>query len=149
MSEIIQRVKSNTIDAMRAGEKSRLVVLRNITAAFKQIEIDERIELDDSRALSVLDKMCKQRRESSEQYAAAGREDLLAQEQSELLILQEFMPVQLSDSELETLIDDALASSGAASMKEMGKVMGILKPQLAGRADISSVSAKIKAKLSA
>lgn len=149
MSEIIQRIKSSTIEAMRAGEKSRLTVLRSISAAFKQIEIDERIELDDTRALAVLDKMCKQRRESSEQYAAAGRDDLLAQEQSELVILQEFMPAQLSESELDSMIDEALASSGAASIKEMGKVMGILKPKLAGRADMSAVSAAIKAKLSA
>ena len=149
MSELIQRIKSNTIDAMRAGEKSRLTVLRTISAAFKQIEIDERIELDDTRALAVLDKMCKQRRESSEQYAAAGRDDLLAQEQSELVILQEFMPAQVSESELDSMIDDALASTGAASIKEMGKVMGILKPKLAGRADMSAVSAAIKAKLSA
>ncbi len=148
MSEIIQRVKSSTIEAMRAGEKSRLVVLRNISAAFKQIEVDERIELDDARALTVLDKMCKQRRESSEQYAAAGREDLLVQEQAELVILQEFMPAQLSTSELDKLIDEALANSGASSLKEMGKVMGVLKPQLAGRADMSAVSAAIKAKLS-
>lgn len=149
MSELIQCIKSNTIDAMRAGEKSRLTVLRTISAAFKQIEIDERIELDDTRALAVLDKMCKQRRESSEQYAAAGRDDLLAQEQSELVILQEFMPAQVSESELDSMIDDALASTGAASIKEMGKVMGILKPKLAGRADMSAVSAAIKAKLSA
>lgn len=149
MSEIIQRIKTCTVEAMRAGEKSRLVVLRSISAAFKQIEIDERIEIDDARALAVLDKMCKQRRESSEQYAAAGRDDLLAQEQAELLILQEFMPAQLSESELDTLIDEALSKTGASSIKEMGKVMGILKPQLAGRADMSSVSAAIKAKLSA
>lgn len=149
MSEIIQRIKSSTIEAMRAGEKSRLTVLRSISAAFKQIEIDERIELDDARALAVLDKMCKQRRESSEQYTAAGRDDLLAQEQSELVILQEFMPAQLSESELDSMIDEALASTGAASIKEMGKVMGILKPKLAGRADMSAVSAAIKAKLSA
>ena len=149
MSEIIQRIKSSTIEAMRAGEKSRLTVLRSISAAFKQIEIDERIELDDTRALAVLDKMCKQRRESSEQYAAAGRDDLLAQEQSELVILQEFMPAQVSESELDSMIDEALASTGAASIKEMGKVMGILKPKLAGRADMSAVSAAIKAKLSA
>jgi len=149
MSEIIQRVKTSTIESMRAGEKSRLVVLRSISAAFKQIEIDERIELDDARALAVLDKMCKQRRESSEQYAAAGRDDLLAQEQAELLILQEFMPAQLSESELDNMIDEALVKTGASSIKEMGKVMGMLKPQLAGRADMSSVSAAIKAKLSA
>ncbi len=149
MSDIIQRIKTSTIEAMRAGDKPRLTVLRSISAAFKQIEIDERIELDDARALAVLDKMCKQRRESSEQYAAAGREDLLAQEQSELVILQEFMPAQLSEAELSNLIDEALTSSGASSLKEMGKVMGLLKPQLAGRADMSAVSAAIKAKLGA
>lgn len=147
MSEIIKRIKSSTIEAMRAGEKSRLIVLRTMSAAFKQIEIDERIELDDTRALAVLDKMCKQRRESSEQYAAAGRDDLLAQEQSELVIIQEYMPAQLSESELDSMISEAIASTGAASIKEMGKVMGILKPQLAGRADMSAVSAAIKAKL--
>ena len=147
MSEIIKRIKSSTIEAMRAGEKSRLIVLRTMSAAFKQIEIDERIELDDTRALAVLDKMCKQRRESSEQYAAAGRDDLLAQEQSELVIIQEYMPAQLSESELDSMISEAIASTGAASIKEMGKVMGILKPQLAGRADMSAVSAAVKAKL--
>ncbi len=149
MSEIIQRIKASTIDAMRAKDKSRLTVLRSASAAFKQIEIDERIELDDTRALAVLDKMCKQRRESSEQYAAANREDLLAQEQSELVILQEFMPAQLSEAELSDLIDEAITASGASSLKEMGKVMGLLKPQLAGRADMSAVSAAIKAKLGA
>lgn len=149
MSEIIQRIKASTIDAMRAKDKSRLTVLRSASAAFKQIEIDERIELDDTRALAVLDKMCKQRRESSEQYAAANREDLLAQEQSELVILQAFMPAQLSEAELSDLIDEAITASGASSLKEMGKVMGLLKPQLAGRADMSAVSAAIKAKLGA
>jgi len=148
MSDIIQRIKSSTIEAMRAGDKPRLVVLRSISAAFKQIEIDERIEVDDTRALAVLDKMCKQRRESSEQYAAAGRDDLLAQEQAELIILQEFMPAQLSEDELDALIVGAVSSTGASSIKDMGKVMGLLKPQLAGRADMSSVSAAIKAKLS-
>ncbi|MGB0866346.1 MAG: GatB/YqeY domain-containing protein [Granulosicoccaceae bacterium] len=149
MSEIIQRIKTSTIEAMRAGDKPRLTMLRSMSAAFKQIEVDERIELDDTRALAVLDKMCKQRRESSEQFAAAGRDDLLAQEQAELVILQEFMPAQLSEAELDSLIDEALTSTGAASIKEMGKVMGLLKPQLAGRADMSAVSAAIKAKLSA
>lgn len=149
MSEIIQRIKTGTVEAMRAGDKPRLSMLRSISAAFKQIEVDERIELDDARALAVLDKMCKQRRESSEQFAAAGRDDLLAQEQAELVILQEFMPAQLSAAELDAMIDAALASTGAASIKDMGKVMGSLKPQLAGRADMSAVSAAIKTKLNA
>ena len=147
MSELKERIKSSTIATMKAGEKSRLGVLRDISAAFKQVEIDERIELDDDRALALLDKMCKQRRESSEQFAAAGRDDLLAQEQAELVIIQEFMPAQLDEGELNALIDEALSQTGAESLKDMGKVMGKLKPQLAGRADMSVVSGMIRSKL--
>ncbi|MFT7556913.1 MAG: hypothetical protein ACI9LO_003246, partial [Planctomycetota bacterium] len=113
-----------------------------------QIEVDERIELDDARILVVLDKMAKQRRESISQFANAGRDDLIAIEEAELLIIKEFLPEALSDEEIGQRVEAAIADSGAASIKEMGKVMGILKPQLQGRADMGKVSQLIKARLS-
>jgi uncharacterized protein YqeY len=136
-------------DAMRAGDKRRLGVIRLINAAIKQREVDERIELDDSQVTSVLDKMAKQRRESIEQYEKAGRNDLAEQEQFELDILKSYLPEQLSETEIEALIESAIAATGAATIKDMGKVMGQLKPKLAGRADMGAVGARIKAKLSA
>lgn len=135
--------------AMKGGDKSRLGVIRLMLSAIKQIEVDERIELDDSRILAVLDKMIKQRRESASQYEQAGRDDLLQQENYEIGVLQEFMPAALSDHEIEAMIDAAIASSGASSIKDMGKVMGLLKPQLQGRADMGTVSNKIKSRLNA
>ena len=140
---ILQEVK----DAMRAKDKPRLATLRLITAAIKQQEVDERIELNDTQVLALLDKMCKQRRESISQFEKAGRDDLIAQEVSELDIIQTYLPEQLSDNEITVLIDAAMTATGAASIKDMGKVMGKLKPELQGRADMSAVSAMIKAKL--
>ncbi|MCK5639397.1 MAG: GatB/YqeY domain-containing protein [Gammaproteobacteria bacterium] len=144
-----QRITDDVKTAMRAKDKARLGTLRLITSAIKQIEVDERIELDDSRVLVVLDKMVKQRRDSISQFRDAGREELVEIEEQELVIIQEYMPAALSEEELSALIDEAISASGAASMQEMGKVMGILKPKVQGRADMGAVSATIKAKLSA
>lgn len=134
--------------AMRAGDKRRLGVIRLINAAIKQREVDERIELDDTQVTTVLDKMAKQRRESIEQYQKAGRDDLADQENFELEVLKSYLPEQLDDAEIDALIADAIATTGASSMKDMGKVMGQLKAKLAGRADMGAVSGKIKAQLS-
>lgn len=141
------RIQQAVKDAMRGGDKRRLGTARLITAAIKQREVDERIELDDEQIVLVLDKMCKQRRESLEQYRKANREDLAEQEEYELGVLKEFLPEPLSDAEIDALIDAAVAETGAAGIKDMGKVMGILKPQLQGRADMGAVSARIKARL--
>ena len=135
--------------AMKGGDKKRLGVIRLVLAAIKQIEVDERIELDDDRVLAVLDKMVKQRRESISQYKEAGRDDLWEQEEYEVSILQDFLPEALSDDEIDQLITKAIAETGAASIKDIGKVMGILKPQMQGRADMGAVSGKIKAQLNA
>ncbi len=134
--------------AMRAKEKAKLATIRMILAEFKRIEVDERIEVDDTRALAILDKMSKQRKESIKQFEAASRDDLAQVEKDELVVIGEFLPEQLTDDEIAALISDAIASTGAASMADMGKVMGILKPQLQGRADMGAVSGKIKAALS-
>ncbi|TGG92491.1 GatB/YqeY domain-containing protein [Natronospirillum operosum] len=134
-------------DAMRAKDKARLGVLRMILADIKRVEVDERIELDDARVLAVLDKMQKQRRDSFEQFEAAGRQDLADTEKAELEVIAQFLPAALSESELNELIDSALAATGAASMADMGKVMGVLKPQVQGRADMGQVSQQVKARL--
>jgi uncharacterized protein YqeY len=134
-------------DAMRGGDKPRLGVIRLILAAVKQREVDERIELDDAQFTAVLDKMSKQRRDSLEQYEKAGRDDLAEQEKFELGILKAYLPEQLSDAEIDALIEEAVQATGASSMKDMGKVMGQLKGQLQGRADMGAVSSKIKARL--
>ena len=141
------RILQDVKDAMRARDKSRLATIRLITAAIKQQEVDERIELDDTQVLALLDKMCKQRRESISQFEKAGRDDLIAQETSELELIQTYLPEQLDEDEIAALIEEAMASTGAASIKDMGKVMGQLKPKLQGRADMGAVSAMIKAKL--
>jgi len=141
------RILQDVKDAMRAKDKPRLATLRLITAAIKQIEVDKRIELDDEQVLSVLDKMCKQRRESITQFEKAGRDDLIAQEVSELDVIQTYLPEQLSETEIAGLIDAAMTSTGASSIKDMGKVMGQLKPKLQGRADMGAVSTMIKNKL--
>lgn len=141
------RILQDVKDAMRAKDKPRLATLRLITAAIKQQEVDERIELDDTQVLALLDKMCKQRRESISQFEKAARDDLIAQEVSELDIIQTYLPEQLGDDEIAALIDTAMTATGASSIKDMGKVMGQLKPELQGRADMSAVSAMIKAKL--
>ncbi len=141
------RITDDVKDAMRARDKPRLATLRLITAAIKQQEVDERIELDDTQLLSLLDKMCKQRRESISQFEKAARDDLIAQEVSELAIIKSYLPEQLGEAEIAALIDETMAATGAASIKDMGKVMGQLKPKLQGRADMAAVSAMIKAKL--
>ena len=135
--------------AMRGGDKRRLGVIRLIMAAVKQREVDERIELDDGQLVAVLDKMAKQRRESIEQFKKAGRDDLVEQEEFELEILKAYLPEQLDDAEIDTLVDEAIKNTGASSIKDMGKVMGQLKNKLQGRADMGAVSGKIKARLSA
>ena len=142
-----ERIQQDVKDAMRAREKSRLATIRLVTAAIKQREVDERIELDDAQVLAVLDKMVKQRRESISQFEKAGRDDLIAQEASELEIIQSYLPEQLTEAEITALIDAAMEATGATSIKDMGKVMGQLKPKLQGRADIGAVSAMIKTRL--
>ena len=134
--------------AMRGGDKPKLGVVRLILAAIKQREVDERIELDDTQITVVLDKMSKQRRDSLEQYEKAGREDLAAQERFELDIIQTYLPEPLDEAEIDSLIRAAIEATGAASMKDMGKVMGQLKDKLQGRADMGAVSGKIKSQLS-
>ncbi|MCW8840872.1 MAG: GatB/YqeY domain-containing protein [Gammaproteobacteria bacterium] len=134
-------------EAMRAKDKDRLGTIRLIQAAIKQREVDERIELDDEQVLAVLDKMVKQRRDSITQYRDAGREELAAREEAELVIIQHYLPEALSDAELDSLINEAISTTGAEAMKDMGKVMGQLKPRVQGRADMGEVSARIKARL--
>ena len=141
------RILQDVKDAMRARDKPRLATIRLITAAIKQQEVDERIELNDTQVLALLDKMCKQRRESISQFEKAARDDLIAQEESELALIQTYLPEQLGEDEITALIEAAMADTGAASIKDMGKVMGQLKPKLQGRADMGAVSALIKAKL--
>lgn len=139
-----QRLVEDMKTAMKAGEKRRLGVIRLINAAIKQREVDERIELDDIQVLAVLDKMLKQRRDSITQYEAAKREDLAEQERYEIGVCQEYLPTALTADEIAALIEAAVAASGAASLKDMGKVMALLKPQVQGRADVGAVSALVK-----
>ncbi len=129
---------------MKSGDKRKLGVIRLLMAAIKQREVDERIELDDEQVLAVLDKMVKQRRDSFEQYEKAGRDELAEQEQFEIGILQEYLPEALSEDQISDLVKQAIADSNAESMRDMGKVMGQLKPKLQGRADIGAVSAMVK-----
>lgn len=147
MSELKTRITDAVKDAMRARDKERLATLRLVTAELKRIEVDERIELDDARVLAILDKMLKQRTDSETQYRDASRADLADREAAEMVVIREFMPAALSDEEIDALIDAAIASSGAESMREMGKVMGVLKPELQGRADMGAVSGRVKARL--
>lgn len=133
--------------AMKAGEKERLGVLRMLSAAIKQREVDERTEMDDVQVLAIVEKMIKQRRESISQYEAGGRPELAAKEQAEIGILETYLPEQLSELELQKLIQDAIDATSATGMKDMGKVMSMLKPRIQGRADMGVVSARIKAKL--
>jgi uncharacterized protein YqeY len=133
--------------AMKAREKQRLGTIRLILSEFKRIEVDERIEVDDARALVVLDKMVKQRRDSADQYQKAGRDELAAQENFEIGVIQEYLPAQLSEAELVAMVDEAIAASGATGMQGMGTVMGQLKPKLQGRADIGAVSQLVKSRL--
>ncbi len=143
-----ERITREMKAAMKGGDKARLGVIRLILAALKQVEVDERIELDDDRVVAILDKMVKQRRDSVEQYEKAGRTELAEQEKYEIAVIREFLPQPLSDEEIEALVDEAIAAVGATSMKEMGKVMGQLKPKLQGRADMGAVSALVRQKLS-
>jgi len=142
------KLQQDMKDALRGGNKRSLGVIRLILAAIKQREVDERIELDDVQVTSVLDKMTKQRRDSLEQYQKAGRDDLADQETFELEILKAYLPEQLGETEIDTLIDEAIQATGASNMKDMGKVMGQLKPKLQGRADMGAVSSRIKDRLS-
>jgi uncharacterized protein YqeY len=142
-------IKAAMKDAMKSRAKERLATIRLIQSEFKRIEVDERIELDEARVLAVLDKMVKQRRDSHSQFAEAGRDDLASIEAAEIDVIQEFLPAQLSEEELDALIDSAIANAGASGMQAMGAVMGQLKPQLAGRADVGAVSKKVKARLTA
>ena len=148
MSELKAKITEDMKAAMRAQEKERLATIRLIQAAIKQKEVDDRIELTDADVLAVLDKMVKQRRESIAQFEKASRDDLIAKERSELEVIQVYLPEALSDEEVDAMIAEAIAATGAAEMKDMGKVMGQLKSKLQGRADMGAVSAKIKAKLS-
>jgi uncharacterized protein YqeY len=133
--------------AMKGGDKQRLGVIRLINAAIKQREVDERVELDDAQVLAVLEKMQKQRRDSVAQYEAAGREDLAAVERAEIEVIQAYLPTPLSEAEIDAIIAKAITDSGAAGPKDMGKVIGLVKPQVAGRADMGVVSASVKQKL--
>jgi hypothetical protein len=142
-----ERITEDMKAAMRAGEKDRLGCIRMINAAIKQREVDERISLDDTQVLSVLEKMIKQRKESLAQFQAGGRADLVAKESAEIALISGYLPQQLSASELEALIADAIGSTGAQSIKDMGKVMGVIKQKAQGRADMGAVGAMIKAKL--
>jgi uncharacterized protein YqeY len=144
-----ERITEDMKAAMRAGEKDRLATIRLVLAAVKQIEVDERIVLDEARMLSVLEKMVKQRKESIAQFESGGRADLVAKESAELAIIQAYLPEQMSDAELDAVIAEAIASTGAASIKDMGKVMGVVKGKAAGRADMAAVGARIKQKLGA
>ncbi|CAM2852237.1 GatB/YqeY domain-containing protein [Legionella worsleiensis] len=145
---IKERLNNDIKDAMRAKDKNLLTTLRLITAAVKQIEVDERIEVTEERMLAILDKMTKQRKESIAQYEKANRDDLVAQEQFELEIISKYLPEPLSATEIEQMVNDAIAATGAEKMADMGKVMGQLKAKLQGRADMTQVSALIKARLS-
>ncbi len=143
-----QRITEAMKAAMRARDKARLGTVRLALAEIKKVEIDERIDLDDSRITSILDKMVKQCRDSIKQFETAGRTDLVAQEQLEINVIKEFLPEALSEEELDTIIKDALEKSGASSMQDMGNLMRLVKPQVVGRADMGAVSQKIKAALS-
>ena len=148
-SELKSRIQDDVKTAMRARDRQRLQALRLITAAIKQREVDSREELDDGAVTAVLEKMLKQRRDSHQQYLDAGRDDLAGQEAYEIEIIESYMPEALDAAALESAIDAAIAESGASSMRDMGKVMGLLKPRLQGRADMGAVSASVKQKLSA
>jgi uncharacterized protein YqeY len=143
-----ERITEDMKSAMRAGDKERLATIRLALAAIKQREVDERITLDDAQVLAVLEKMIKQRKESVAQFESGGRADLVAKEQAEMTVLQGYLPAQLSAAELDGLIAEAIAATGAASIKDMGKVMAAVKSKAQGRADMGAVSALIKQKLS-
>ena len=143
-----ERITEDMKAAMRSGEKERLGLIRMITSAIKQREVDERIMLDDTQVLSVLDKMIKQRKESLVQFQAGNRQDLVEKEAAEITLLQTYLPSQLSGDEIDALINEAVSAAGAVGIKDMGKVMAIVKGKAQGRADMAAVGAKIKARLS-
>ena len=145
---ILESVSEQVKVAMKARDKARVAALRLMMAEFKRVEIDERIELDDSRALAILDKMTKQRKDSLQQYKDAGRTDLEEREAFEIAVIAEFMPEQLGEAEISDLVESAISDTGAAGMQDMGKVMGILKPQVQGKADMGQVSSLVKSRLS-
>lgn len=147
-SPLKQQITEAMKAAMRAKDKERLGTVRLVLADIKKVEVDERIDPDDARITSILDKMVKQRRDSIKQFEDAGRSELAAKEQAEIDVIQEFLPTQLSEAEIEAIVSDAVVSSGAANMQDMGKVMGLVKPQVVGRADMGMVSQKVKAALS-
>lgn len=147
MSDLQQQITEATRSAMKAREKARVAALRLINAEFKRVEVDERRTLDDADVLTILTRMLKQRRDSLAQFESAGREDLAEQERFEIGVVEEFMPAPLSEQELDSLIDEVLNSTGASSMKDMGRVMGRLQSMIAGRADMGAVSGKVKARL--
>ncbi|HET9693218.1 MAG TPA: GatB/YqeY domain-containing protein [Steroidobacteraceae bacterium] len=147
MSTLKERITEDMKNAMRAAEKERLGTIRMLQAAIKQREVDERITLDDAQVIAVIEKMVKQRKESIAQFEQGGRADLAARERSEIELLQAYLPAQLSQAEVDALIREAIATTGAASIKDMGKVMGVVKAQAAGRADMGAVSARIRAAL--
>ncbi len=148
MSDLQKQIKDTVISTMKAGDKERLKIIRLITSAMKQIEVDERIELDDARIIAILDKMVKQRRESISQFKTAGRDDLIKQEAYEIDIIQEFLPQALSEDEVDAIVNQAIEQTSASSIKDMGKVMGLVRPQIIGRADMGEVSGRIKSLLS-
>ena len=148
MSDLKKQIQDEVISAMKSGEKERLKIVRLITSSMKQVEVDERIELDDARIIAILDKMVKQRRESISQFKTAGRDDLVKQESFEIDIIQEFLPQALSEEEVDAIVNQAIEKTGASSIKDMGKVMGLVKPQIIGRADMGEISGRIKSLLS-
>lgn len=149
MSTTRQRVLDDIKTAMKAGDKPRLATLRSVSAAFKQKEVDERVELDEPTVVAILDKLVKQRRESIAQYENAGRDDLVAVEAAELVVLRDYLPEQLDGAGIDAEIESAMGSTGATSVRDMGKVMAVLKPALQGRADMTEVSRRVKARLGA
>jgi len=150
MSESALKIKISDAmkDAMRAKDKERLGTIRLVLSEIKKVEVDERIDPDDARITSIMDKMVKQRRDSIKQFTDGGRDELAAKEQSEIDVIQEFLPQPLTDEELDAIIADAVSSTGASSMQDMGKVMGIVKGQVVGKADMGTVSQKVKSALS-
>ncbi len=145
MDSLKERIKDDMKASMKSGNKARLGVIRMIMAAIKQVEVDERVELEDDRVIVVLDKMLKQRRESIKQFRDASRNDLAEIEEAEVLVIQDFLPQPLTEAEIDVMVAKAIAESSATSIKDMGGVMAILKPQMQGRADMAVVSARIKA----
>jgi uncharacterized protein YqeY len=146
---LVARIKASMKEAMKARAKERLATIRLIQAEFKRVEVDERIEIDDARALAIMDKMVKQRRDSISQFESAGRDELAAIERAEINVIQEFLPQQLSEDEIVAIIDEALSGIDATGMSAMGPLMGVIKPKLQGRADMGAVSKLVKAKLTA